>query len=157
MNAPAPRSARHGLLPTWPASFNWSDLMSTFESMPTWPSMDRHMIRVEEQFEEDRYVLRAELPGMDPEKDVNISVRGGQLTISAERNEKREEGTRSEFRYGQFFRSLPLPAGAHEDEIDASYDDGILTVTVPVSDTSSQAKRIEVKPAASKGDKGSKG
>lgn len=103
------------------------------------------MIRVEENLEKGRYTLRAELPGVDPAKDVDISVREGQLTIKAERTERKEEGTRSEFHYGSFYRSIPLPVGAKEDDIDASYTDGILTVTVPVSESETPEKHIEIK------------
>lgn len=88
---------------------------------------------------------------MDPEKDVDISVRDGQLTIKAERTEQHKEGTRSEFHYGSFYRSMPLPAGAKEDDIDASYTDGILTVTVPVTESSTPEKHVEIKATPSGG------
>ncbi|WP_035864336.1 Hsp20/alpha crystallin family protein, partial [Cryptosporangium arvum] len=53
-------------------------------------------IRFEERREKDRYVVRAELPGVDPEKDIQISVAEGTLTITAERREEKQEGTRTE-------------------------------------------------------------
>ncbi|MBF6301342.1 Hsp20/alpha crystallin family protein [Nocardia amamiensis] len=137
--------SRQALLPTWPALPDWSDLMARLESRPLWTSLEGHMIRVEEHLEKGRYTLRAELPGVDPAKDVDISVREGQLTIKAERTERKEEGTRSEFHYGSFYRSIPLPVGAKEDDIDASYTDGILTVTVPVAESETPAKHIEIK------------
>lgn len=139
------RRRRRALLPTWPSRLDWSELMARFESMPAWTSLEGHMIRVEEHVEDSRYTLRAELPGVDPEKDVDISVRDGQLTIKAERTDKQEDGTRSEFHYGSFYRSLPLPVGANEDDIDATYQDGILTVTVPVAESQTPAKHVEVK------------
>lgn len=138
-------SSRRALVPTWPALPDWSDLMARLESRPPWTSLEGHMIRVEENLEKGRYTLRAELPGVDPAKDVDISVREGQLTIKAERTERKEEGTRSEFHYGSFYRSIPLPVGAKEDDIDASYTDGILTVTVPVSESETPEKHIEIK------------
>ncbi|MEV6325319.1 Hsp20/alpha crystallin family protein [Nocardia sp. NPDC051787] len=119
--------------------------MARLESQPLWTSLEGHMIRVEEHVEKDRYTLRAELPGVDPAKDVDISVREGQLTIKAERTERKEEDTRSEFHYGSFYRSIPLPVGAKEDDIDATYTDGILTVTVPVSESQTPEKHIEIK------------
>ncbi|BDT91553.1 hypothetical protein IFM12275_15290 [Nocardia sputorum] len=106
------------------------------------------MIRVEGRLEKGQYILRAELPGVDPAKDVDISVRDGQLTIKAERAERKEEGTRSEFHYGSFYRSIPLPVGATENAIEATYSDGILTVTVPVSDSETPEKHIEIKKPA---------
>ena len=80
--------------------------------------------------EDGHYVLRAELPGIDPDKDVDTTVRDGRLTIKAERTEKKETKGRSEFSYGSFARSVTLPAGADEDDIKATYDKGILTVSV---------------------------
>ncbi len=108
------------------------------------------MIRVEEHLGDDRYTVRAELPGMDPAKDIDISVREGQLTIKAERAETQEEGTRSEFRYGSFYRSMVLPAGADEDSIDATYTDGILTVSIPVTASGSREKHVDIKKTTRK-------
>ena len=90
------------------------------------------MIRVEDELKDGGYELRAEIPGVDPDKDVDISVRDGVLTIKAERTEKTESTGRSEFSYGSFVRAVTLPPGADEDAIKASYDKGILTVSVPV-------------------------
>jgi HSP20 family molecular chaperone IbpA len=63
------------------------------------------------------------------------------LTIKAERTEKKETNGHSEFSYGSFLRSVTLPAGADEDAIKASYDKGILTVSVPVTKTVEAAER----------------
>ena len=54
----------------------------------------------------------------------------GYLTIRAERHDKTEGKHRTEFRYGSFSRSLPLPGDANADDVKASYDHGILTVSV---------------------------
>jgi HSP20 family protein len=93
-------------------------------------------IKVEELRDGDSLVVRAELPGIDPEKDVDVSVSEGALHISARREEKIEEklqdSYRSEFRYGSFSRTLPLPEGATADSVTASYKDGVLEVRVPV-------------------------
>lgn len=137
-------SPRQALLPSLP---DWSDLMARFEAMPAWTQLESHMIRVEEHLDKGRYTLRAELPGMDPDKDVDITVSDGQVTIKAERTEQQQEGTRSEFRYGSFYRSMPLPAGAKEDDIDATFDNGILTVTVPVAESPTAEKHIDIKKA----------
>ena len=92
-------------------------------------------------------MLRAELPGIDPAKDVDITVSDGRLTIKAERTEKAESKGRSEFSYGSFVRSVSFPAGANEDDITATYDQGILTVSVGVSETTTAEKHIAVKAA----------
>lgn len=127
-----------------------SELFSGFPSWAGgWPHLASHLIRLEDQMEDGRYVVRAELPGLDPAKDVDITVRNGQLTIKAERSERKEAKGRSEFAYGSFVRSVTLPAGANEDDITASYDQGILTVSVPVATPAEPAeKRITVKPTS---------
>ncbi|GAA2203048.1 Hsp20/alpha crystallin family protein [Sinomonas flava] len=93
-------------------------------------------IKVEEVRDGDSLVVRAELPGIDPEKDVDVSIRDGALHIRAfreERSEQKEKDSyRSEFRYGSFSRTLPLPEGATADDVTASYKDGVLEVRVPV-------------------------
>jgi len=108
------------------------------------PMFDNRLMRLEDEMKEGRYEVRAELPGIDPAKDVDITVRDGQLTIKAERTEKHESKGRSEFSYGSFVRSVSLPAGADEDDITATYDKGILTVSVAVSAPATTEKRVEV-------------
>lgn len=76
------------------------------------------------------------------------SVRAGYLTIRAERHDKTEGKHRTEFRYGSSSRSLPLPADANADDVKASYDHGILTVSVGLkAEKKDEVKKIEVKPA----------
>ncbi len=105
---------------------------------------ESHAIRLEDEMEDGHYVVRAELPGIDPAKDVDITVRDGRLTIKAERSEKKESKGRSEFSYGSFVRSATLPAGANEEDIKATYDKGILTVSVAVAEPKTAEKRIEI-------------
>jgi HSP20 family protein len=105
-------------------------------------------IRIEDFVEGDHYMVRAELAGIDPEKDVEVTVGAGHLTIRAERHDKTEGKHRTEFRYGSFSRSLPLPAQANADDVKASYDYGILTVSVGLkAEKREEVKKIEVKPA----------
>lgn len=119
-----------------------------FSDFPSWmglhPMFESHAIRLEDEMEDGHYVVRAELPGIDPAKDVDITVRDGRLTIKAERSEKKESKGRSEFSYGSFFRSVTLPAGANEEDIKATYDKGILTVSVAVAEPKTAEKRIEI-------------
>jgi HSP20 family protein len=127
------------------------ELSDLFESFPSWaslrPTFGSHIIRLEDEMKEGNYELRAEIPGVDPAKDVDITVRDGVLTIKAERTEKKESGGRTEFNYGSFVRSVSLPAGADEDAIKASYDKGILTVSVPVAEAKQAEKHVEIKSA----------
>lgn len=95
-------------------------------------------IRVEEVVDGSTLLVRAELPGIDPETDVDVTVSNGVLEIKAERKEKQEHKDkntyRSEFRYGSFFRRVPLPEGARQEDVTASYKDGVLEVRMPVQE-----------------------
>ena len=124
-----------------------------FSELFRWPEWTRlaaleDRIRVEEYSEDGTLVIRAEMPGIDPDKDVDISVSDGMLTIRAERREetKTEErqGFHSEFHYGAFSRSLRLPAGASEADVKASYKDGILEVRVPIDEERAAARKIAI-------------
>jgi HSP20 family protein len=87
-------------------------------------------MRTEEGVENGRYVVRAEMPGIDPEKQAEVTVSKGILTIHADRQEEKDSKHRSEFRYGSFTRHVALPASADETDIEACYDKGILEVSV---------------------------
>lgn len=102
-----------------------------------------------EEFEDDGHlVVRAEMPGIDPDEDVEITVSDNMLHLRAERRveSKTEDkkGFRSEFRYGSFSRAVRLPAGSTEDDVTASYSDGILEVRVPIDTAEAKAKKIPV-------------
>lgn len=92
-----------------------------------------HPVRMEDYVEDGRYVVRAELPGIDPDKDLEVTVAKGVLTIKAERREESHGKHHSEFRYGTFSRSVTLPAGVDEDHVEALYDNGILEITAAVA------------------------
>jgi len=98
--------------------------------------MGTSAIRVEEMVDGNTLVVRAELPGIDPEQDVEVTVADGVLTIRGERQEKKEhkekDSYRSEFRYGSFIRRLPLPGGVQQADVKASYKDGVLEVRAPL-------------------------
>jgi len=90
-------------------------------------------MRVEDFVRDGSYVIRAELPGIDPEKDVEVTVADGVLTIKAERREERTDKHHSEFHYGTLSRSVTLPAGADEEHVEAIYGHGILEVVVKLA------------------------
>lgn len=105
-------------------------------------------IRLEDFREQDRYVLRAELPGVDPEHDVRIHVERGVLTVEAERSEEKHDKHRTEFRYGVLRRSVTLPSVAEEDKISARYDKGILEISVPLHQPEPAGRSIPVTQAS---------
>jgi HSP20 family molecular chaperone IbpA len=90
------------------------------------------IIRMEDDINDTEYTVRAELPGVDPEKDVKITVDHGVLTIQSERRAQTQARHRTEFRYGMMQRSVRLPGNAEEDAVTARYDKGILEVIVPL-------------------------
>jgi HSP20 family protein len=122
--------------------------------MPRWADLWRgfgesgSMLRVEEFTEGDEVVVRAELPGIDPDQDVEITVENHTLRLRAERRQESrtedQHGYRSEFRYGSFSRAIPLPAGATDQDVKATYKDGVLEVRVPLDHEEQQAKKIAV-------------
>jgi HSP20 family protein len=102
-------------------------------AFPHWHDLD-DLIRVEEFREDGALVVRADLPGIDPDKDVELTVSDGMLHIRAERREEEKQEDkgylRRELRYGSFSRTLPLPEGATESDITATYRAGILEIRV---------------------------
>ena len=90
-------------------------------------------------------VVKAEIPGMDP-KDIDISLTNGLLTIKGEKKEEREEKEKDyhlvERSYGTFTRWIRLPKEVQRDKINASYKNGVPTVTLPKSE---EAKKKEIK------------
>ena len=111
------------------------------------PAFDTRVMRLEDEMKDGRYVVRAEMPGVDPAKDIDVTVRDGHLTIKAERSEKKDFDGRSEFSYGSFLRTVSLPAGADEDNIEATYDKGILSVSVAVSEPKPTERHVQIQSA----------
>jgi HSP20 family protein len=118
----------------WSDMADWFDLDLTQRGAP---------IRLEDRVTDTEYTVRAELPGLDPEKDIQITVAHGLLTVHAERKEETHARQRTEFRYGMMQRSVRLPANADEDAVRARYANGILEVTVPLK-AAPTAKQIEI-------------
>ena len=122
----------------------WMRSLSTWRPFGFgWDLPGEELIRVDEFRDGNTQVIRAELPGIDPDKDVEITVSDGMLRINAERRMEettKDKGfTRHELRYGHFTRTLPLPEGAKESDIKASYKDGILEIRVPVPEEPEQS------------------
>ncbi|NVN88050.1 MAG: Hsp20/alpha crystallin family protein [Rhodopseudomonas sp.] len=97
------------------------------------------------------YKVTAELPGMD-EKNFEVKLDNGGLTIKGEKQEEKEEKQNGyhlqERRFGSFERYFAIPEGVDADKIEASFKKGILTVTLPKKpDAKKPAKKIDVKVA----------
>lgn len=104
----------------------------------------RHLsTRVDFDDNENEFVLRAELPGYDPD-ELDVKVSGNVLTVRAEHKEEKKEGEGSYRRHDSFYESFTLPQGVLTDKTDASYRSGVLEVHLPKSEEC-QAKRIAVK------------
>jgi HSP20 family protein len=100
--------------------------------------------------EQDKaYEVTAELPGMD-DKNIEVKVANGMLTIKGEKKEEKEEKRKdyyhSERRYGSFERRFQIPEGVDTGKIDASFKKGVLTVTLPKTvEAQATEKKIAVK------------
>ncbi|ACG79963.1 heat shock protein Hsp20 (plasmid) [Phenylobacterium zucineum HLK1] len=94
-----------------------------------------------------------ELPGVD-EKDIDVTLDNDLLTIRGEKKFEQEKGDEKtnyhfvERGYGRFQRSLRLPFQANPDEVKASYNNGVLTVTVPKSAQQARSRRIQIQGSA---------
>ncbi|NPC96564.1 Hsp20/alpha crystallin family protein [Nocardioides sp. zg-DK7169] len=113
----------------------FADLMGWMNSTVAEPQ-----VRVEEWVEDDRRFIRVDLPGVDPDKDIELTVDGGMLQLRGERRAEEHHRHRTEIRYGSFARALPLPAGTRPEDITAEYTNGVLTVSMPAGDASGTRK-----------------
>ncbi len=138
--------------PQAPARFRamFPDLADWLESPWTGPPpfLAGQVFRLEEAIRDNRYVIRAELPGLDPENDIEVTVDGRILTIRAERRQQDNGPYRSEFRYGSLTRAVRLPASVDATDITARYDNGVLEVSVPAREVRPKGTRIPVEAAA---------
>ena len=113
------------------------DVLPTFVPLG-WPVrrwLTESMIPVDEYYQDGSLVIRAEIPGIDPDKDVELTVTGGMLHIQVERREEEnveeERYVRKEIHQGSFERTLPLPEGVTERDVKATYRDGMLEIVIP--------------------------
>lgn len=100
------------------------------------PELGQGGLRIEEFRDGDVLVLRAEIPDSDPDRDVQVTVTDGTLRIHADRRQSsgatEKAGYHTEFRYGTFTRAFPLPEDSRADDVEATYDKGILEVRIPI-------------------------
>ena len=114
------------------------------ESLGTWTPP------VEVAFRDNKLEVSAELPGLS-DQDVKVEVNNDYLIIQGERKyehqDKEGEVRRSERRYGQFYRAIALPEGSETDKARAEFKDGVLHVSIPVSQEKSNVRQIPVERA----------
>lgn len=137
MNTLQRRDTRHQLADL----FDWAEGLP---SLLNWPPAPMRGVRIEEFSEEGRYIVRAELPGLDPDKDIKIEVANGVLTIAATRQQEQHDAGRSEFHYGSLTRRVVLPDGADESAASAKYAAGILEVTVPITAVRAATRTVKI-------------
>jgi len=104
------------------------------------PSVD-----IDEQ--DDKYVIKADLPGVE-KKDIDVKLENGMLSIRGEKHTESESGNgkrhRTERFHGTFARSFTLPDSVDVDNVDASYKDGVLTLSIPKKEQA-KPKSIDIK------------
>ncbi len=98
--------------------------------------------------------VHAELPGLKPE-DVKVEVTDDALVIRGERKSQHEHrlgnAYRSERRYGEFYREIPLPEGVNAEQARAQFRDGVLEVTIPVPQQASRRREIPISSGETSG------
>ncbi len=107
-------------------------------------------LKLEEYEDGGTLVLRTEVPGVDPEKDVEVTVQDGVLRLHAHREVKAEQKGKkryhSEFRYGELTRTVRLPDGVAAEDVNATYQDGVLELRIPLpADTEPEVTKVPVK------------
>lgn len=107
------------------------------------------LLPVEVSETESDYIVKVEVPGMKPE-DIQVEVLGNIVTIQGETRQEKQENKqnihRSEFRYGQFYRQIPLPNNIKSESSRAEFHNGVLELTLPKQEESKHKRlKIDVK------------
>jgi HSP20 family protein len=113
--------------------------------------------RIEAFQKGDRFIVRADLPGLKKD-DVQVEVTDDAITLQGERREEHEEEREgyyhSERQYGHFYRTIPLPEGVISESAQATFNNGVLEVSMqaPPAETT-RGRRLEIKEASESGEK----
>lgn len=129
---------------------NWMDRFFEdpfFDMQSPWETTSDLDLALDVSETEDEYLVKASVPGIDPD-NLDISITNNMLTIQGEkRAEEEREGEQyhiRERRFGRFARTISLPRTVNEDDIQANYEDGVLTLHMPKSEEA-KPRKIEVK------------
>ena len=135
----------------WRGGFGLPFARRGFALPRAWPFEAEGLATPAIDFTEDEkaYRVTAELPGMS-EKDIDVQLSGDLLVIKGEKRQEKEEKAEnyylSERRFGSFQRSFTLPDGVNRDKIEAGFEKGVLTITLPKTpEAVKEQKKIEVK------------
>lgn len=132
--------------PAYPASF--STLLDRFFNDAIGQNQKQFTPAVDISEDEGKYEIHVSVPGMK-KSDFNLDLTDGKLTVSGERKfEEKKEGKNFhslETHYGAFRRSFYLPEDVSSDTIGATYEEGLLKVTLPKADKKINKAKIEVK------------
>jgi HSP20 family protein len=134
-------------LPASLSPFEWS----TLSWLPT-----PNPVRIEERIDDQVYTLRAEVPGVDPAKDVSVIYQDGALRVQIRRMDERKDKAHTEFHYGTYGRTVMLPADIDEGSLHAQYRDGILKISAKLAEPEAICKSIPIEVADSKRPVGTK-
>jgi len=130
------------------ARYNKSSASNPGTSMTSELSFADWAPSVDIEEEEDKYLIKADLPGVD-KKDIDVKLENGVLSIRGEKQTEKETGKgskrhRTERFHGTFARSFTLPDAVKADKVDASYKDGVLSLTIPKAEEA-KPKSIDIK------------
>jgi HSP20 family protein len=152
------------LLPAFPSTSRWAEralsplsemedmldrLRRDFYAPDVFREVEGFSPRIEVKETDKKILVCAEIPGMK-EKEINVSLRDNNLMIEGEKvKEKKKEEMgyyRSEFSYGHFYRTISLPAEVDQDKVEATYENGVLNITLnKLSEGKQTTKKIEIK------------
>ena len=128
----------------WP----WRMERPFFPWSSVWDGAGEFDVRIEEFERDNHYVIRAEVPGIDAQKNVELTVANNQLQLIIHRERHEKSGDvrhyRTEFQYGSFTRIVPLPRTASEKDVKANYRDGILEIVIKMNGTPAHGHRVPI-------------
>lgn len=126
--------------------FRWPSADLASPEGPVWAP------KVDVVTKDNKLITRVDLPGMKKE-DVQVEVADGRLTLSGERKkefkEEKDDFYREEREYGSFCRTVPLPKGVNADDVKATFNNGVLEVTMPLpAAAATSGQKIPIQEAA---------